>query len=192
MKALALATALLSLVSCAAEEIVIATSDRHEEDGGHHIRPCATNSECHLDEFCAKVGCYDAMGSCARRPAVCGAEPDPFCGCDGVTYFNDCWRKTRGVAAATRGECDAANAMPCGGSAHAACPLESYCAELLPDGPIPMCPTDAPGTCWVLPTDCGPMDLINRWMPCGPPAPCVDTCNAIRSGVPHWRAPGCP
>jgi hypothetical protein len=174
--------------SCAVEEIVAATSERHLDDGGHHPHPCTNNDECHPEEFCAKVTCEDAEGACVRRPIVCGATPEPSCGCDGITYLNDCLRRTKGIAAATPDECDA-TAVACGGPAKTACPDGSYCAQLLSAGPVPVCPADAPGTCWVLPTDCGPPAPGDRWMPCGPPAPCVDTCTAIRASIPHWRAP---
>ena len=192
MRAPAFAWVLLLSTSCAVEEIVAATSERHE-DGGRHPQPhpCMSNADCRLDEFCSKATCEAAQGDCARRPAFCDASPNPFCGCDGITYFNDCWRETRGIAAATRGECEVGVALSCGGAARATCPPESFCAEVVP-GPADTCPADATGDCWVLPPVCGSMDPINRWMPCGPPAPCVDTCTAFRSGIPHWRAPGCP
>jgi hypothetical protein len=189
-----LAAAVLSLTSCAVEEIVAADSDGPPDAGRHPLRPCMASANCHPDEFCAKASCEEETGGCVRRPIFCNQEVEPSCGCDGFTYFNDCWRKFNRVPSSTPGECDA-TVVQCGGTAHAACPPPSVCAQLLVDPPTPMCPTDATFNCWVLPPQCGPNgagDLSDNWTPCGPAAPCVNACNAIRSGVPHYRTSTCP
>jgi hypothetical protein len=185
-----LALALFVVTSCAVEEITIATSDRPTEDGGHH-RPCTINADCRPDQYCAKSSCQEAMGFCSGRPLLCKTDALPSCGCDGRTYFNDCWRQVARIASSTPGECDA-TAVTCGGPEHKTCPPGSYCALLSNDGPIDVCPVDPAGSCWVLPTACGARVLGDDWMPCGPPAPCVGSCDAIRSGVLHWHAAGCP
>ena len=193
MKAvLLIATALFSM-SCMVEDIVFATDERHADaappvdEGDHPLPGCATNDDCEVDEFCSKSTCQDQRGNCSRWPIICGARADPTCGCDGITYFNDCLRRSHGIAASTQGQCDN-DAVVCGGAANLACPGESRCAQFIRGGPLPRCPTDLPGICWVIPDNCDPSTSNNQWMPCGPPAPCVDTCTAIQAGVPHSRA----
>jgi hypothetical protein len=194
VKTLAIVTSLL-LASCAVDEIIAATSDG-PPDAGHRspMHTCSTNADCHDDERCAKPTCDEKTGECVPRPTVCPPDLAPSCGCDGITYFNDCWRRVRGVAASTPNECEA-NVVLCGGPTHATCPAGSTCALLSSDPPTPMCPADSTGVCWVLPPRCSPNTPgdIYGWIPCGPPAPCVDTCNAIRAGVPHGQMlAGCP
>ena len=193
----ALFVAMLLLASCAAEEIVIATSDGAPADGGLHpppLHPCMTKDECRPDEFCSKPTCQDATGDCVRRPVVVRPDLSPTCGCDGITYFNDDWRKMKQIASSTPGECGA-NAVRCGGLPYVLCPPPAHCAQLLYDPPAQSCPVDVPGNCWVIPSQCSanaPGDIY-RWMPCETAGPCVDTCSAIGPQMPFWRMPGgCP
>lgn len=45
-------------------------------------------------------------GDCQSRPEACGRIEDEVCGCDGVTYFNECEaRKEGGVSVASEGPC---------------------------------------------------------------------------------------
>jgi len=68
---------------------------------------------CGPNEFCQKPTgvCFnfDIAGKCAARPEVCHLRKGVFyikeCGCDGVTYANDCERLKAGVSMKHKGAC---------------------------------------------------------------------------------------
>ncbi len=67
---------------------------------------CSDNGECSAGEYCQKVnGDCGGTGACAEMPTGCLAVWDPVCGCDDVTYGNDCEAAAAGVNAAYNGEC---------------------------------------------------------------------------------------
>jgi len=197
--------------SCAEEDIVLARVPQGDggRKGGDGKR-CVETSECRTNDFCGRSTCEDAAGACEPRPVFCEDAAEPVCGCDGITYWNDCLRRASGVASMTRGECRS-NALECGGrmpggpdpgppvpDPMAACPLGTYCARLLPP-PKPGAPPNdgcepyARGTCWAVPAVCPASGSSDRWIDCGAArAVCQTTCDAIRSGVPHRRAFSCP
>ena len=173
----------LTGAACGTGDVVVA-----ELDSASNAHPCRMNAECAPTAYCAKATCSDTSGSCLLRPLMCDntdAMAAASCGCDGVTYWNDCLREQSGVAAHTDGECAASAAM-CSSADAAGCPTPgASCARLLPGGPA--CPADTIGACWVLPPDC-PMMMPGtgtRWLACDGSNSCDDTCAAIRSGMPH-------
>lgn len=147
--------------------------------------PCYTNDDC-AGWICEKPGCDAPMGVCLPRPVFPPPDPDPVCGCDGVTYWNDDIRKTFGTTLASIGECGE-TACACDTGADCDVPYAS-CSHLLPRGE--MCGKGM-GACWVLPPQCVETGDPMRWRECrppdapDPPPPCVDTCVAIRSERPH-------
>lgn len=64
---------------------------------------------CSADQYCESVIpdiCSEYIsGFCRTRPEACTADYNPVCGCDGVTYSNDCERARATVQKAYDGEC---------------------------------------------------------------------------------------
>lgn len=178
---------------CNATDVVIA--DLPQTDGGdggghHHGMPCTNASDCRASDFCDKHDCGDALGECHPRPIFCDTDGAFVCGCDNVTYWNDCLRRAGGVAASVAGEC--ANPATCGGSSGQQCPaFGASCAHLFPGGGPPgPCPFDALGLCWVLPPKCPPSTGGQGWGICtDPDGACTDACTAIRAEVPYRSLP---
>jgi hypothetical protein len=209
-RACALASTLvITLVgACSSEEIVLARIPASLDDDalGAPMR-CADNDDCAPHGFCARARCDDVAGACEPRPVVCADEASPVCGCDGITYWNDCVRLAAGVTAMTAGECTN-RPRACGGrrdgpqgggtdpTSPERCPDGTFCARLLPPSSDPgaRCPPDVPGTCWALPAACPKDPGSDRWLSCGGPEPsqCETTCDAIRTGEAHSRARACP
>lgn len=185
-----LAAGVLTIASACSEETIILASVPEDDAGVPGVETrCTVREDCARDAFCDKVSCGDAAGTCRRLPTICPPDERPVCGCDGVTYWNDCLRRVAGVAASTGGECDR-NARRCGRTEP--CPPGATCA-LLTGGPGPEpCSLEVPGVCWVMPAVCPPSVSPDRWEACGGGPRCSTTCEAIRSGLPFRRALRCP
>jgi len=74
-------------------------------------RPCGPMyPPCAYSEFCEfpPGDCGwddDSTGICTLRPMECSLIYDPVCGCNGITYSNDCLRQSDGAALLHRGVC---------------------------------------------------------------------------------------
>lgn len=114
---------------------------------------CAEGEFCNLGEgHC----CCDYQGFCTARPESCIESYDPVCGCDGVTYSNECFADAACVSVDYLGTCE----QPCGGPNQLECGTDEYCKL-----PIGVCDSqNALGICIPTPTGC----TITLWDPvCG-------------------------
>ena len=71
--------------------------------GGIAGIPCDPGEFCKLPQGGC---CCDFQGICTPIPAECITLFDPVCGCDGVTYGNECEADAAGVSIAHYGRCE--------------------------------------------------------------------------------------
>lgn len=56
--------------------------------------------------FCRHAGCGNARGICTLPSSMnCGGAVNTVCGCDGVSYVNECWATAAGTNVASMGAC---------------------------------------------------------------------------------------
>lgn len=170
--------ALALLVACGPLDVVVARIP----DGGERPRPppCSSSADCPPDGFCEKPDCAAALGRCQRRPFFCDDAAQPTCGCNNVTYWNDCLRRSAGEKAAVSGECG----EPARCTTAADCPDGAgFCARLTFAA---VCPASVEGACWAVPPTCG-ASTAGSFRACSGAATCTDVCTAIRAQVPFQR-----
>jgi hypothetical protein len=183
-RASAFALVTLACLGCAATDVVLA--ELPDDAGAVRDAACSDGRCHHPPPGCPERDCTEA-DACEPRPDTCDSDLEPVCGCDGITYWNDCLRLQNGVPASTWEPCRS-TAVTCDYDDD--CGPGASCARLLSYGD--RCGEHRRGTCWVLPSSCPPFDP-DRWVPCGHPYDgCVDTCRAIRSGESHRHATQCP
>ncbi len=147
-----------------------------EACGGLEGATCDGAEYCQFAEA-AQCGAADMTGVCTPKPEACDDSYDPVCGCDGVTYDNECSANAAATSLAARGPCEPAQAESCGGLTGEACPEGQYCTY--PDGD-PCGAADASGTCVEIPVGCATSQPV-----CGcDGVTYADVCVAAAAGTP--------
>jgi len=108
---------------------------------------CLTTADCTESELC-ELGECDNPGTCVDHPGECPTTLAPECGCDGVTYNNNCERLLAGVGLEHPGICQNAIApgSPCT-TGLSDCGPGSFCK-------VNGCGEGLTGACMPKPTGC--------------------------------------
>lgn len=176
MRAVAL-WSLTLLAACGPVDLVVVNVSA---DGGFQPpgTACMSNADCLGGQYCSTMRC-GGTGTCKQRPPSCAGEHDPECGCDGVTYFNPCLRRSAGVGFASKGLCEAARVC----DTTTPCEAGQYCARLV--FTPTECNANVSGACWVLPAgQCEPGPVPEpTFTPCGS-GTCLRVCEALARQTP--------
>jgi hypothetical protein len=149
-------------------------------------KSCQQDTDCATGQFCERA-CSEASGGCVERPTDCDADTGfvPQCGCDGVSYYNACYRKLAGVQLAGDGGCKLEHGVQqktctaLGGLSKCAtgqtCVLFGQDAKSCSEVKV----SSLAGKCWSLPTKCPEVQEGLVYSSCGQGAvACKTFCEA--------------
>ena len=141
----------------------------HLGAAGEARAQCLDNRECPVTAFCSKPeGQCDAPGVCEARPGACQRVAQPVCGCDEVTYSNDCVAAQSGVSIAYAGICGSRDTDGDGiPDEWDNCPEAANAdqSDIDGDGAGDVCDHDADGDGWFC-TKCFPSSCPRLWLLC--------------------------
>jgi hypothetical protein len=91
-----------------------------------------TGVTCDAKSFCdytvtANCGRRGDTGTCTAIPEACDTLEQPVCGCDAMTYSNECFANMAGVSIVGMGSCSLGSGDTCGGITGEQCPSGEYC-----------------------------------------------------------------
>lgn len=115
--------------------------------GGLQGLPCGEGQFCKFE--LATCGAADQTGVCTGIPAACDTVFAEVCGCDEVTYSNECEAERAGISLLRRAACDAPQERACGGFAGLPCEAGEFCQTNLGE-----CCCDFLGVCTTIPEFC--------------------------------------
>jgi len=93
----------ISEIIIAVNRALTGCTDAAQACGGIAGPPCGTGEVCDRRDPTCSVG--DLAGTCVPGPFPCPSGGEPVCGCDAVTYANDCTRLSAGAPLEHAGAC---------------------------------------------------------------------------------------